>query len=158
MRLVPVEPYLVNHCRLEHADKDLPRPKYANDQEQDAVVMAYWDRYVCTECGYRFRDSSHFERHKASHKDDRPWVCEICGKDVKLLDNSRYHQTWVHTDEKPFPCEDCDKSSKRKEALVLHRKHAHLEEEIDGTCDKCGKVFESLSKLRWHISRISIYI
>ncbi|KAL6825433.1 hypothetical protein J3E69DRAFT_366034 [Trichoderma sp. SZMC 28015] len=120
--------YLVNHCRLEHADKDLPRPEFANDQEQDAAVMAYWDRYVCTECGYRFSDSGHFERHKAWHKDDRPW-------------------TWILTDEKPFPCEDCNKSFKRKEALVLHRKDAHLEAEIDGTCDKCGKVFESLSKL-----------
>lgn len=150
--------YLVDHCRLQHRKKDLPEPKYANGQEQDAAVMAYWDRYVCTECGYRFSDSGHFERHKAWHKDDRPWVCEICRKDFKLLNNLRYHQTWIHTDEKPFPCEDCDKSFKRKEALVLHRKDAHPEAEIDGTCDKCGKVFESLSKLHWHISRVSIYI
>ncbi|PTB50963.1 hypothetical protein M431DRAFT_65702, partial [Trichoderma harzianum CBS 226.95] len=51
-------------------------------------------RYVCTECGAKFDSSTHLERRKASHKDDRPWVCEICGKDFKLLDNLRYHQTW----------------------------------------------------------------
>lgn len=173
--------YLVDHCRLQHSKKDLPEPKYANGQDQDAVVSAHWSktcadcgstystrrrlrehyasgihtdapRYVCTECGAKFDNSTHLERHKASHKDDRPWVCEVCEKDFKTQDNLRYHQLWVHTDEKSFPCEDCDKSFKRKEALVLHRKDAHPEEEIDGTCDKCGKVFESLSKLRWHIS------
>ncbi|KAL7800768.1 hypothetical protein V8C43DRAFT_301988 [Trichoderma afarasin] len=71
--------YLVDHCRLQHSKKDLPEPKYANGQEQDAAVMAYWDRYVCTECDYRFSDSGHFERHKAWYKDDRPWVSPDVG-------------------------------------------------------------------------------
>ncbi|EHK27525.1 uncharacterized protein TRIVIDRAFT_217401 [Trichoderma virens Gv29-8] len=171
---------LVRHCQVEHDNKSLWESQYANHQEQDTTAMAFWDttcyecgkvfhclrkltehrasgihtdapRYVCSECGAKFDDSAHLERHMASHTDARPLVCDVCGKDFKTLDNLRYHQI-VHTSEKRFKCDDCDKTFKRKEALVLHRKDAHPEEEIDGTCDKCGKVFESLSKLRWHIS------
>lgn len=55
--------YLVDHCLLQHSKKDLPEPKYANDQDQDAIVRAYWSK-TCADCSWFYTEKAPIQKQR----------------------------------------------------------------------------------------------
>ena len=52
--------------------------------------------YDCPECGFSTKHQPSFKIHLESHRNDRPWVCDICGKQFKkkiILDEHRNTHT-----------------------------------------------------------------
>lgn len=108
-------------------------------------------KYLCNECGKRFKGRDafiyHVKRHADPHGRDfechicnkqiatekgleihlrthtglKPYVCETCGKGFAQKGNMQSHQA-IHVDDRPFECEECHKTFKKKFDLYKHRK------------------------------------
>ncbi|XP_067686103.1 uncharacterized protein [Haliotis asinina] len=90
----------------------------------------------CPDCDYETLEVHRLESHRAtSHSSMRPYVCEWCGKDFKLLGSLTLH-TNTHTRARRFQCPLCDKvfsqhGARKRHVEEKHRKsHPHL-------CDVC---------------------
>ena len=108
-------------------------------------------KYLCNECGKRFKGRDafiyHVKRHADPHGRDfechicnkqiatekgleihlrthtglKPYVCETCGKGFAQKGNMQSHQA-IHVDDRPFECEECHKTFKKKFDLYKHMK------------------------------------
>ncbi|CDQ63627.1 unnamed protein product [Oncorhynchus mykiss] len=77
----------------------------------------------------------------------KPYLCEICGKDFLMLFRMKEHMR-AHTGERPFPCRDCGKGFSRRRSLKRHRL-IHTEGR-PFLCTDCGKRFSTEASLKSH--------
>lgn len=87
-------------------------PKLEKHKESDHVVP-------CKDCRQSFRNAAQLANHRrTSHKEDRPFQCDQCGKGMKtswmLKQHLLTHQAAAHR------CEFCSKAYKRKDDLLKH--------------------------------------
>eukprot|EP00090_Calanus_glacialis_P022186 TRINITY_DN34235_c0_g1_i1.p1 TRINITY_DN34235_c0_g1~~TRINITY_DN34235_c0_g1_i1.p1 ORF type:complete len:519 (-),score=110.42 TRINITY_DN34235_c0_g1_i1:69-1580(-) len=113
---------------------------------QKTVKVWYYEKYHKKTCG----------------ENSVVYQCDICTKsgfvNSVTLQN---HVRAMHSDEKPFTCEHCDKSFSRSESLSKHRALNHgvnyKGEAITRklySCDYCGKLLTSKTKLVNHVKVI----
>ncbi|XP_076646285.1 uncharacterized protein LOC143355393 isoform X2 [Halictus rubicundus] len=119
-------------------------------------------KYMCVLCCkvydkyYGFL--THVKRHKnkAKFSEERPHVCQTCGKAFRqqsaLYIHSRCHLP--DTMKNRFPCDQCDKRFSTKPNLVTHKRiHSGVR---NFTCDQCGKSFIQKGNLEAHFLTHSV--
>lgn len=75
--------------------------------------------HKCEQCEERFASAKKLEIHlKVKHEDDRPYICEECGKRVRTECSLKDHML-CHRDEKAFECKECNLKYKRKSKLKV---------------------------------------
>lgn len=105
--------------------------------------------YRCKLCDYGCYLRANLRIHMISHTNERPYVCDFCGKQYRaknLLDNHRR----IHTGERPYACdfEGCGKAFRSLMTLKQHKcSHATSYAYM---CDFCGRNFKVKSALRHH--------
>ncbi|GFO29224.1 Zinc finger protein 724 [Plakobranchus ocellatus] len=104
--------------------------------------------YKCNLCGKEFNHSNDcLSGHKRIHTSQKPYKCDVCGKGFTQNINLSRHKR-VHTGEKPFKCDVCGKDFNDRSALSSH-KRIHTGEE-PYKCDDCGKGFTQYNHLSTH--------
>ncbi|XP_037836926.1 uncharacterized protein zgc:113176 isoform X2 [Kryptolebias marmoratus] len=79
--------------------------------------------YVCNTCGKTFSDLSMLNFHQKTHQVEKSFSCETCLKSFARRDRLIRHMI-THTGEKPYSCEICGDRFGLKNDLVRHmRKH-----------------------------------
>jgi len=73
---------------------------------------------------------------------EKPFPCEICGKEFARKAALRIHKISVHTNLKSYLCADCGAAFKANSALIDHKKRVHLQIKPH-RCEYCGKEFFS---------------
>ena len=58
---------------------------------------------------------------------EKPFPCEICGKEFARKAALRIHKISVHTNLKSYLCADCGAAFKANSALIDHKKRVHLQ-------------------------------
>ncbi|XP_078536384.1 uncharacterized protein LOC144822549 [Lissotriton helveticus] len=106
--------------------------------------QTHTDRYPYTEHEMRFGDKA---THEKTHKEKRPFHCNICEKSFTQKGNLLQHQS-VHTGEKPYHCTVCSKPFSQKANLVRHQR-THTEEQ-PYHCIECSKHFSQKASLVLH--------
>ena len=82
-------------------------------------------KFLCNICGKKFTSNSDLKFHiRAVHENQRPHVCDECGKAFKRLTVLNKHQS-VHTGEKPYLCKICNKTFTRSNGARIHCKNVH---------------------------------
>ena len=112
-------------------------------------------QYKCELCHRDFVYQSDMEKHMLVHKEDKPFMCNLCGAYFKSKIYITQHVQHVHgTDEerkalKKFICTIC---SKRLQSMHILREHERTHgKKKDILCTQCGKGFNTKGELRKHI-------
>ncbi|XP_064100770.1 zinc finger protein ZFP2-like [Macrobrachium nipponense] len=103
--------------------------------------------FLCDICGKTFPNPIALNRHMLSHTKVKSHSCKECGKSFACQSNLRSH-VLIHSDEKPFQCEECGNKFRRSSTLRFH-KRTHTNER-PYQCDVCGKTFTQPSSLKTH--------
>ncbi|XP_043936511.1 oocyte zinc finger protein XlCOF6-like [Protopterus annectens] len=122
------------------------------------------DQFICSECGYTFRNKYIFTKHQEihegkfitchssskPHKSYQPQkhICAECGKTFTDIANLRKHRR-IHNGYTRTTCKVCGKSFSQSSNLKRHL-WIHLEEK-PFNCSECGQGFALKTSLSKHL-------
>lgn len=102
--------------------------KYNEDDDMEDVgygsgniLGVNHNRFACDICHKRSKCISSLKRHMLTHADDKPNLCNVCGKTFCRGYRIEDH-LHTHSPEKAFECGVCDKSFAKSYNLKLHEK------------------------------------
>ncbi|KAJ8675306.1 hypothetical protein QAD02_011092, partial [Eretmocerus hayati] len=104
--------------------------------------------FLCEQCGKRFRDNWKLGTHKRIHFGEKPYLCEICGKQFSDGSSLRRHIKF-HKDQRSFSCEMCGKCFRESYRLTEHM-NVHSKEKFFA-CELCDQSYKALSSLNRHM-------
>ncbi|KAF5297111.1 hypothetical protein FQA39_LY02691 [Lamprigera yunnana] len=107
--------------------------------------------FVCDLCGKQFRVSQGLVRHlRETHEGIKNFGCDICGRMFATRRNVEEHRR-IHTNERPYICDLCGKSFKQRASLFVHnRSHSDL---FPFRCSYCNQGFRTRPPLLIHVTR-----
>ncbi|XP_025989393.1 zinc finger protein 2 homolog isoform X2 [Solenopsis invicta] len=106
--------------------------------------------FKCFTCDKTYEKWSSLDIHEATHRTDKPYLCDLCGKSFKHSNNLRGHKR-IHLDEsvkKRHVCEICGNAFRSRFHL-----REHMNQHDDNrpySCEQCGKAFYKRIQLRQH--------
>nr|CAD7439089.1 unnamed protein product [Timema bartmani] len=111
--------------------------------------------YSCNQCDYKTISHSKLVNvHSRIHGDERPFLCDICGKGFKNPKQLRNHKVTHSTKQKPViakgECDICGRTFGNQRMLRLHKDNVHsrLRPHL---CNYCGYSASSRSTLKMHM-------
>jgi len=104
--------------------------------------------HLCETCGKVFRGSGSLAAHMLTHLGEKPHLCDTCGKAFSQAGILAVHML-THTDERPHLCETCGKACSTSTNLAKHmRTHSG---EKPYVCETCGRAFSEGGNLTLHM-------
>ncbi|KAJ2943457.1 hypothetical protein O0L34_g12264 [Tuta absoluta] len=106
--------------------------------------------YECELCGKQFKHSSAAALHRRRHTEPpkKQFPCSICDKSFSVINALEIHMR-SHTNEKPFTCAVCMRAFSHKHNMVRHMQ-TH-DKVVQLKCEICHKVFPRESRLKYHM-------
>lgn len=136
-----VKALLNAHLKKEH-DVDV--------QEEEAAEKKARQSCVCSVCGKRINESA-LSRHMQLHSEQKPYQCDMCGKQFRIKWSLREH-IMIEIGMKDYVCEVCGKKFVIQAYLNKHmRVHLMCEGKFEGfQCEMCGKKFAEEWRVKEH--------
>lgn len=105
---------------------------------------------VCPVCGKMVTENA-LSRHMNLHTEDKPYICDLCGKQFRIKWSLREH-IMIEIGMKDYVCEICGKKFVIQAYLNKHmRFHMMCEGKFEGyQCEICGKKYAEEWKVKEH--------
>ena len=139
--------------RLDQAELNIltsQKSKLSNKLTQQTSTTSHKGEkpFGCNVCGKGFTLKGNLKKHMVIHTGEWPYTCKVCGKGFICNVNIKSHMM-IHTGLKPHSCNVCSKGFSKKSELKRHmRIHTG---EMPYSCKVCGKGFSRNDKFRLHM-------
>ncbi|GAB1599286.1 PR domain zinc finger protein 5-like [Argonauta hians] len=139
-----------SHLRVSHNET------CSNTSSATAIKLC--KSYQCDLCSYKSQRKEHYVRHRNNvHCNQRPYLCDLCGKAFKRPDALAQHK-FTHLDKSarllPFTCTLCSKAFRSQAHLTEHQTmHSNIRAHL---CHYCGASFKTRSVQQKHIQSIHV--
>ncbi|XP_055682143.1 zinc finger protein 184-like [Lutzomyia longipalpis] len=110
-------------------------------------------KFICDICGKTFGTKGNLSEHCKIHGDDWPFQCAYCPRKFKTAANMKIHEE-IHTDTK-FKCPHCDVLANTKRSLRFHLL-VHTDEK-KYKCKYCSRTFKRPTALKYHLHQHTGY-
>ncbi|XP_032525637.2 zinc finger protein 16-like [Danaus plexippus] len=111
--------------------------------------------FRCTYCGKGFFESYSLQAHERTHRNERPFVCEICNTSFGTNSSLKRHLKVSHSTSKPFECTTCHRSFVSENIRDRHFIRYHGDpEEFKFMCKLCPCKYLNARELRRHIYKV----
>lgn len=104
-------------------------------------------RRVCSVCNKSY-SARYFKRHLALHKQEAPYMCDVCGKNFIMQGQFTRHRL-THFYKLPFKCSLCPYKGRFSESLKMHMRSHTGEKPYH--CTQCPSRFINKSNLNKHM-------
>uniref|UniRef100_A0A914I1P6 C2H2-type domain-containing protein n=1 Tax=Globodera rostochiensis TaxID=31243 RepID=A0A914I1P6_GLORO len=158
-----------DHLDAAHADTAavLPRTALAQPRIDEATVSSAGGKALrktaadadeatllhCTHCARPFKRAWDLKRHLRTHTDERPFVCDACGRRFRLrttlADHWRTHEE-AETHATQFQCSACAKRFLSRSALKLHMRTHTGEAPFRCPERSCSRTFRTKKLMLTH--------
>ncbi|KAJ2941487.1 hypothetical protein O0L34_g14534 [Tuta absoluta] len=106
-------------------------------------------RETCPVCNNKYTHR-YLKKHLALHKQEKPYMCDICGKNFKVKGQFTRHRTTHFITELPFKCSECPYRGRFRENLNLHMRTHTNDKRYQ--CPQCpARYFINKSNLSRHM-------
>jgi len=103
--------------------------------------------FTCTHCEKQFSSKIGLQLHTSIHTQEKPFICEYCGKCFRNRQSLKNHLYTHDQGEKMFECRDCGKKFGTRGG---YESHCASHSEASCLCDLCGKRMKHTRSLRVH--------
>ncbi|XP_041970871.1 zinc finger protein 37-like [Aricia agestis] len=111
--------------------------------------------FRCTYCGKGFFESYHLQAHERTHRNERPFVCEICKTSFGTNSGLKRHLKVSHSTSKPFECTICHRSFISEAIRDRHEMRNHGNpEDFKFLCKQCPCRYLKQKDLRKHVYKV----
>ncbi|KAG7211115.1 hypothetical protein KM043_010441 [Ampulex compressa] len=116
-------------------------------RERERATRKEEKRYLCDVCSKRFASKSGLRFHLKMHDGSKPHVCQFCDKRFAIPSYKKRHER-IHTGGKRLVCHVCSAAFASSNGLKYHlRAHSG---EANYHCQICGKSFGRYKYLKEH--------
>ncbi|XP_063372194.1 zinc finger protein 184-like [Cydia amplana] len=110
--------------------------------------------YRCTYCGKGFFESYNLQVHERTHRNERPFTCDICKTSFGTNSSLKRHIKVSHSTSKPYTCETCHRSFASSTTRARHTARAHGDASaFPHKCTLCPRQYSALKELQRHIGK-----
>ncbi|XP_059046816.1 zinc finger protein 358-like [Achroia grisella] len=157
-----------SHSLAKHRDTHLEKthacqecPKKFGSQALLKMHMKCHERvqrgatFRCTYCGKGFFESYNLQVHERTHRNERPFHCEICNTSFGTNSSLKRHIKVSHSSSKPHECPTCHRSFVSALILERHERRAHGDpEDFKFVCNQCPCRYLKHKDLQKHIYKV----
>ncbi|VVC97450.1 unnamed protein product [Leptidea sinapis] len=109
----------------------------------------------CTYCGKGFFESFSLQAHERTHRNERPFECEICNTRFGTNSSLKRHLKVSHNTSKPFECSVCHRCFISEAIRDRHEERAHSSpDDFKFRCTECPGKYLRMKDLRKHIYKV----
>lgn len=143
---------------LTHADPELSECSICLKAVQDVerhMKRTHFSKHICDICGSKFATNGNLIKHMRIHSGDRPYICEMCGKNFRQKSILEIHIKSIHTGEKRHVCDTCEKKFTTPAELRKHKMVHIPNKENKFVCEVsgCNKAFLTKGRRHDHMKR-----
>ncbi|XP_063545692.1 zinc finger and SCAN domain-containing protein 26-like [Cydia strobilella] len=108
----------------------------------------------CTYCGKGFFESYNLQVHERTHRNERPFTCDICKTSFGTNSSLKRHLKVSHSTSKPYTCETCHRSFASSTTRARHTARAHGDSSaFPHKCTLCPRQYSAQKELQKHIGK-----